>query len=132
MQLVPRTAGIDAYQRVHGEKRLVSAEFLFDVGNNIELGTAYINIVRDSYLRHIENPFSRFYCTVAAYNTGVGNVARTFADSGSLRSAAAQINGMSAEDVYRHLLRELPAEETRNYLRKIVSRIENYRHLDMG
>ena len=132
MQLVPRTAGIDAYQRVHGEKKVVSAEFLFNEINNIELGTAYLNIVRDSYLRHIEDPHSRFYCTVAAYNTGVGNVARSFGGSKNLRSAARRINGMTSDEVYRHLLAELPAEETKNYLRKIVSRQGNYRHLDVG
>ena len=80
----------------------------------------------------IENPYSRFYCAVAAYNTGVGNVAKTFTGTTSLRSAARRINQMTEQEVYDYLLAELPAEETRNYLRKIVARVENYKHLDMG
>ena len=132
MQLVPRTAGVDAYRRVHGEKRVLSAEYLFDENHNIELGTAYMSLVRDRYLRHIKNPYSRFYCAVAAYNTGVGNVAKTFSGTTNLKSAARRINQMSEQEVYDYLMAELPAEETRNYLRKIVTRVENYKHFDMG
>lgn len=132
MQLVPRTAGVDAYSRVHGEKKVVSAEFLFNEQNNIQLGTAYLGMVRDRYLRKIENRHSRFYCAVAAYNTGVGNVAKTFVGTTSLNAAARKINGMTAQEVYDYLQLNLPAEETRNYLRKIVDRAENYKHFDLG
>jgi membrane-bound lytic murein transglycosylase C len=132
MQLVPRTAGIDAYNKVYGEKKVVAPEYLFNEAQNIELGAAYLNVVRDSYFRRVKNPYSRFYCTVAAYNTGIGNVAKTFTGGTSLTAAARKINTMNEQEVYDHLLENLPAEETRNYLRKIVKRVENYKHLDMG
>lgn len=132
MQLVPRTAGVDAYHRVHGEKKVVEPKFLFDETNNIQLGAAYLHVVRDRYLRKIKNPYSRFYCAIAAYNTGVGNVAKTMSGTTSLNAAARRVNQMTEEEVFAHLLENLPAEETRNYLRKIIARIENYKHLDMG
>lgn len=132
MQLVPRTAGVDAYHRVHGEKKVVEPHFLFNEVNNIQLGSAYLHVVRDRYLRKIKNPYSRFYCAIAAYNTGVGNVAKVFSGTTSLNAAARYVNKMSEQEVYDYLLENLPAEETRNYLRKIVARIENYKHLDMG
>lgn len=132
MQLVPRTAGIDAYQFVYGEKRVLSPEYLFHEDRNIELGTAYLGLVRDRYLRQIENPFSRYYCAVAAYNTGVGNVAKTFTGRTNLKEAARQINGMTEQEVFAFLVEELPAQETRDYLVKIVDRVEQYRHFDSG
>ena len=37
---------------------------------------------------------------------------------------------MTAEEVYQYLLVNLPAEETRNYLKKIVKRRAKYIHFD--
>jgi len=130
MQLVPKTAGIDAHNFVHGEKKVVSPEFLFDETNNLQLGTAYFKLLQSRYLRKIKDPKSRFYCAVASYNTGVGNLAKTFTGEKSLSKAAKKINNMSSEQVYSHLLSNLPAQETKNYLKKIVTRKTKYEHLD--
>ena len=130
MQLVPKTAGIDAHNYVHGQKKVVSPEYLFDETNNLQLGTAYFKLLQSRYLRKIKDPLSRFYCAVASYNTGVGNLAKTFTGEKSLSKAAKTINQMSAEQVYSHLLTYLPAQETKNYLKKIVARKSKYAHFD--
>jgi len=130
MQLVPKTAGIDAHNFVHGEKKVVSPDFLFDETNNLQLGTAYFKLLQSRYLRKIKDPKSRFYCAVASYNTGVGNLAKTFTGEKSLSKAAKKINNMSSEQVYSHLLSNLPAQETINYLKKIITRKTKYEHLD--
>lgn len=130
MQLVPKTAGIDAHNYVHGQKKVVSPEYLFDETNNLQLGTAYFKLLQSRYLRKIKDPLSRFYCAVASYNTGVGNLAKTFTGEKNLSKAAKTINQMSAEQVYSHLLTYLPAQETRNYLKKIVARKSKYAHFD--
>ena len=88
--------------------------------------------MRDGYLRLVENPYSRFYCAIAAYNTGVGNLAKTFSGTTSLKSAARRINLMSEQEVYDFLIDELPAQETRDYLVKVLDRVESYKHLDVG
>lgn len=130
MQVVPSTAGIDAYRHVYGEKKLVSAEFLYDELNNILMGTAYFNLLDNRYLRRIKNGQSRFYCAVASYNTGVGNLAKTFVGSKDIKAAAKVINTLSPDQVYNHLLENLPAQETRNYLKKITSRAEKYKKIN--
>ncbi|MBU2970590.1 DUF3393 domain-containing protein [Pseudoalteromonas sp. C2R02] len=130
MQLVPKTAGIDAHNYAHGQKKVVSPEYLFDETNNLQLGTAYFKLLQSRYLRKIKDPLSRFYCAVASYNTGVGNLAKTFTGEKNLSKAAKTINQMSAEQVYSHLLTYLPAQETRNYLKKIVARKSKYAHFD--
>jgi membrane-bound lytic murein transglycosylase C len=130
MQLVPKTAGIDAHNYVHGQKKILSPDYLFDETNNLQLGTAYFKLLKSRYLRKIDDPKSRFYCAVSSYNTGVGNLAKTFTGKKNLSKAAKVINKMTAEEVYQYLLTNLPAEETRNYLKKIVNRRAKYVHFD--
>jgi len=130
MQLVPKTAGIDAHNYVHGQKKILSPDYLFDETNNLQLGTAYFKLLKSRYLRKIKDSQSRFYCAVSSYNTGVGNLAKTFTGKKNLSKAAKVINTMTADEVYQYLLKNLPAEETRNYLKKIVKRRAKYVHFD--
>lgn len=126
MQIVPRSAGLDAYDFVHGMMRLLGPEYLYDPENNLELGTAYLWILDGRYLAAIEDPQSREYCVIAAYNTGSGNVARAFTGTTSVRRAAPIINALRPEQVYARLERDLPYEETRRYLRKVTEARANY------
>lgn len=130
MQLVPKTAGLDAHLFVHGEKKIVSADYLFNEENNLKLGSAYFHLLTHRYLRKISDPTARFYCAVASYNTGVGNVAKTFTGKKSISAAVNAINEMAPGDVYDFLLTHLPAQETRNYLKKVVTRMEKYKQFD--
>lgn len=131
MQLVPKTAGVDAYNLVYGSKKVVTPDYLFDQRNNLELGAAYFHILTSRYLKRIDNDLSRFYCAVASYNTGVGNLARTFTGTKSISAAVEKINTMSPEQVYDYLINNLAATETKNYLKKIVSRREKYVTYDL-
>lgn len=130
MQLVPRSGGMDAYNHVYGEKVLLDPEYLYDPARNVELGAAYLNLVYTRYLRHIKNPQSRLYCTIAAYNTGAGNVARTFAGTNSVPEAAKVINTMTPAEVYEYMRQNLPYEETRNYLEKVTRAQKKFSSLD--
>jgi len=119
MQVVPSSAGIDAYKYVKGKKWKPTNSYLFNAQNNIELGTAYIDILNKKYLNGISNSVSKEYCVISAYNTGSGNVLKTF--SSNRTTAIRKINQKKPIDVYNKLRRSLPYEETRNYLRKVVT-----------
>ncbi|MDQ6950898.1 MAG: murein transglycosylase domain-containing protein [Mariprofundales bacterium] len=128
MQLVPRSGARDAYQRVYGHDRVVSASFLYDSNNNIELGATYLKLLQTREMRRITNPTSRQLCAIAAYNTGGGNVARAFIPgSRNIRKASAIINRMSPEEVYQHLRNNLPYQETRNYIQRVRNHMEHYK-----
>ena len=131
MQLVPRTAGVDAYQLVHGKQQVVSPDFLFNEKNNLQLGSAYFYLLMNRYLKHIKDDVARFYCSVVSYNTGVGNMSLTFVGVKNIKKAVTKINTMTSEEVYDFLLKNLPAKETVNYLQKIVKRRDKYKHLDI-
>lgn len=121
MQLVPTSGGREAYRKAKGADDIPSKQFLFDAGNNIELGTAYLNVLTYSQLEPVANPVSREYCVISAYNTGPGNVLRTF--SKDRVAAENAINRLTPPAVYEKLRSGLPYEETRQYLYKVV----NYR-----
>jgi membrane-bound lytic murein transglycosylase C len=126
MQIVPQSAGKDASALVYGQQKLLSPSYLYNADNNIKMGSAYLHILYYRYLSAIQNPESRLYCSIAAYNTGAGNVARAFTGNTNIRSAATIINTMSPDAVYNKLVKDLPHEETRNYMKKVTPRYKGY------
>ena len=95
---------------------------MFDPENNIELGTAYLNVLSFDELDEVNDPVSREYCVISAYNTGTSNVLRAFGGSSRNRDGALdEINRMAAPAVYDRLRSQLPYAETRQYLQKVVA-----------
>ena len=126
MQIVPRSAGIDAYNHVYKQKKMPSASYLYNEDNNIELGSAYLHILYYRYLKSIKDPTSRLYCAIAAYNTGSGNIAYAFTGSYNMAKAAPKINSMSSDEVYNRLLSHLKFDEAKQYLKKVHTRMNKY------
>jgi len=119
MQLVPSSGGRDAYRKAKGKDMIPSRDYLFEPENNIELGSAYLNVLSYNLLEQIDNEVSREYCVISAYNTGPRNVFKTFAnDSGA---AINHINSLEPPAVYDRLRNNLPYQETRDYLMKVVT-----------
>ncbi len=119
MQLVPTSGGRDAYRKAKGKDTIPSRDYLFDPDNNIELGSAYLNVLSYNLLEQIGNETSREYCVISAYNTGTGNVFKTFANNST--TAINHINGLEPPAVYDRLRTNLPYQETRDYLVKVVT-----------
>lgn len=121
MQIVPGSAGRDVTKMHFGKEQLLSPEYLFTADKNIEVGIGYLNILDKRYLRKIKDPLSRKYCTIAAYNTGAGNVAKAFTGKLNISRAAVVINNMSPQDVFNTLETKLPYDETRKYIKKVTA-----------
>ena len=119
MQLVPTSGGREAYRRAKGQDIAPSRDYLFDPENNVELGTAYLNVLMFNQLEAIDHQVSREYCVISAYNTGPSNVFRTF--SRDRVAAVNQINGLMPAVVYDQLRANLPYIETRHYLEKVTT-----------
>lgn len=119
MQLVPTSGGREAYRKAKGQDVTPSRDYLFDPENNVELGTAYLNVLMFNQLEAVEHHVSREYCVISAYNTGPSNVFRTF--SRDHVAAVNQINGLKPAAVYDQLRVHLPYEETRHYLEKVTT-----------
>ncbi|UEM06379.1 transglycosylase SLT domain-containing protein [Skermanella rosea] len=127
MQLVPTSGGLDAHRFVNGESApMLIPESLYDVDTNVKLGTAYLKLLDTRYLRDVDHPESRLYASIAAYNTGAGNVARAFNGTTNIGRAAPLINQLPPEEVFDHLSEQLPFEETRRYLVKVTEARRRY------
>jgi membrane-bound lytic murein transglycosylase C len=122
MQLVPTSAGREAYRRVHNVDEVPTSEYLLDPDHSIELGTVYLGVLSNEEFHGVEKQDSREYCVIAAYNTGPHNVMKTFAND--RKEALSEINGLEAPAVYDRLRTKLPYEETRLY----VVRVTGYRN----
>lgn len=126
MQIVPSSAGVDTYKYLYNEKKIVSGSYLYDSTNNITMGSGYLHILYYRYLKKIKNPKSRLYCTIAAYNTGAGNIAWAFTRTNNMNKAAPIINDMTPEQVYNKLLKDLKYDEPKQYLKNVSKRINAY------
>lgn len=126
MQIVPVSAGKDSTAYLFGKAKVLAPSYLYDSNKNIEIGGAYLHILYHRYLKAIENPETRLYCAIAAYNTGAGNVARTFSGTNNVKKAATRINQMSPDEVYEYLVNNLPHAETQRYMKKVTSRMKKY------
>ncbi len=129
MQIVPKTAGIDSYNYLYKKKKLVTSSYLYNSKNNIKMGTAYLHILYYRYLRKIKNPTSRLYCTIAAYNTGAGNIAYAFTKKYNMNKAAPIINSMTPDEVYAKLMKDLRWDEPKHYLKKVSKRMAQYKRV---
>ena len=125
MQLVPTSGGRDAYRYVYKTDRICESSYLFNPRNNIELGTAYLRVLLNQFGK-VSDDGCRRLCVIAAYNTGAGNVSRCFIGSTKLANAFPTINQMDYTRLYNHLITQLPYDETRNYVKKVVQRREKY------
>ena len=131
MQIVPESAGLDVTKQLFGKEQILSASYLYNSEQNIEAGATYLNILYYRYLRKINDPVSRLYCAIAAYNTGAGNVAKAFTGDRKINSAVPMINQMEPDEVYEKLRRDLPYDETRRYIVKVNDRLQKYAALGL-
>lgn len=121
MQIVPNSVGLGVARKQFKKNIAPTAKELFDPKTNITYGAGYLDILTTRYLRKINNPISRRYCAIAAYNTGAGNVAKAFNlnKSTNINKAVVLINQLDSEGVYAQLVNNLPYGETKKYLQKV-------------
>jgi membrane-bound lytic murein transglycosylase C len=124
MQIVPSTAGADAYQELYKKSGQPSRDYLFEPKNNIEMGVVYLDILKSHYLKDISDKSSKEYCVISAYNGGSGTVLRTF--NTDRTKAFSEINQLSPSQVYSVLTTKTLSGETRNYLIKVTNNKKLY------
>ncbi|MBA6288945.1 murein transglycosylase domain-containing protein [Colwellia sp. MB3u-4] len=124
MQVVPSTAGADVFQRIKKKKGMPSKQQLFDPAFNIDIGSAYLHILNNNYLKDVSNATSRHYAIISAYNGGSGNVLKTF--HGNRKTAMKVLNTKSPKVVYYLLTKKHPKVESRRYLEKVTKAEKTY------
>lgn len=125
MQVVPSSAGRDVYDKVKKLPGQPTREQLFKPAYNIDVGSAYLHLLDDTYLKRISDSSSRRFATIAAYNGGAGSTLKAF-DTNRDR-AIARINRLSSSQVYTQIVSSHPFGETRRYLEKVRAAETKYR-----
>lgn len=123
MQVIRHSAGLDVF-RLQGKWGKPGRRYLFNPKNNIDVGVAYLALLQYNYLSGIDNPISRRYAVITAYNSGAGSVLRIFSDDKDI--ALKKINSLSPEQVYKKLIFYHPSVETRKYLYKVTYLLNKY------
>lgn len=119
MQVVPHTAGAEVHEYLTQKRGEPSKAQLFEPETNIAYGAAYLHLLDARHLSGVGDPVSREYCVIAAYNGGSGALLRTFdRDRGK---AMAAINARPPLEVYQTITERHAAEETRQYLKKVLA-----------
>ena len=126
MQLVPSSGARSAYLFVHNEDKLLTPDYLYRPENNVELGAGLLNLMMTKDFKDIRNETSRVYCAIAGYNTGPGNVARSFVGKRDIPGAIQKINQMTPQQVFDNLRTKLPFEETRTYIVTVTEKMPLY------
>ena len=118
MQVVPETAGRDVYQKVKKRSGQPIPRNLHNPDYNIDIGTAYIQLLQTQYLASVSDENAKRYTVISAYNGGAGNVLKTF--SSNRKQAVARINQLPSAEVFKRLTRDHPKQESRRYLVKVT------------
>jgi membrane-bound lytic murein transglycosylase C len=126
MQLVPSSGARSAYLFVYKEDKLLTPDYLYQPQNNVELGAGLLNLMMTKDFKDIKDEKSRVYCAIAGYNTGPGNVARSFVGKRDIPKAVQMINQMTSDQVFDNLRTKLPFEETRTYVGTVREKMKLY------
>ena len=127
MQLVPKTGARDAYQWIYKKDKFISGRYLYKPRNNVELGCAYLSMIRHHYFSAIRDDELAYICAIPAYNTGVGNVSKALINKTNIKEASKKANKMNKDELYDKLYSDLSSKEAKNYLKKVWTRKENYK-----
>jgi membrane-bound lytic murein transglycosylase C len=127
MQIVPRSGGLDAYEFIYKKKKIPSAQSLYQPDFNIRLGVAYVDKIKNVYFKGVKNETSAYLMTIAAYNTGIGNVSKAFTGKTVISPAVKKANAMTYKQVHQQLMGHLTYQEPKDYIRRVFSRSKMYR-----
>ncbi|MBI4400875.1 MAG: transglycosylase SLT domain-containing protein [Nitrospirae bacterium] len=118
MQLVPRAAARDAYNFLYKDDKVLDDVYLLDPSNNIELGAAYLHLLRKQLFADLEDGEKKNYLSICAYNWGPTNVRNKVLKQ-------VRVHDLTESQVFALLDQRTP-EETRIYLKKVKDRMSLY------
>ena len=129
MQIKADTAGQDYFSHIKGYSHTPSSAYLYQPVQNIEVGSGYLSILAGRYLTGINDPIKLEDAMIASYNGGTGNLWRSLNSSGNRKQAIDRINMMTTREFYWFLTNRHIRRETRDYVRKVRTKMSKYADL---
>ncbi|MDN2480395.1 transglycosylase SLT domain-containing protein [Vibrio agarivorans] len=106
--------------------RPIRAQDLLIPEINIDVGTAYLHLLNERYLKSVRSANARKWLSIAAYNCGLTNLMEYSMNESSLERFTYHINQLSDKEVYHLLTQTLRISETRTYVAKVVGLERKY------
>ncbi len=121
MQLVPRGAARDAYNVLYKDDRVLDDAYLLDPAHNVELGAAYLRLLRKQLFVGMDEGPKQNYLLATAFKWGPGNVQHKILKQ-------VRVQDLTETQVFTMLTQRTP-DDTRTYLRQVRDRLPLYEEL---
>lgn len=121
MLLAPRGPARDAYNYLYNDDIVLDDAYLQDPARNVELGAAYLHLLRRQLVPNMEEGEKKNYLVACAYTWGLLNTRDQVLKQ-------ARVQDLTATQVFTLLTQKTP-EATRIYLNRIKDRIALYESL---
>jgi membrane-bound lytic murein transglycosylase C len=121
MQIMPKYGGRDAFGYVHGEARNPTRAYLYIPRNNIELGAAYVYLLRNKQLNYKKKDEKGKILALCAYNWGPGSVNKKIIQRH-------RIEDMEVGELIR-VIKQTAPKETSDYHVKVTEREKIYERM---
>jgi membrane-bound lytic murein transglycosylase C len=118
MQIIPRHAGREAYRFVYNRDIIITTEHLYNPENNIELGCAYLHLLRYKHFSDVAGELKNRYVSICGYNWGPTSVRRKI-------MKIYPVEAMSDRELYM-LLRQKTPHETKEYIKRVTELMRIY------
>ncbi|MCL9774989.1 transglycosylase SLT domain-containing protein [Vibrio methylphosphonaticus] len=128
MQVMKDGAVAEISQRYYSQSTFTT-EQLYSPSININIGTAYLSVLKLYYLKDIRSSLSREWLAIAAYNCGPSNLLKYFKRTNSVEKFSHMVNKMTEDALFDYLTTEFPISETRSYVKKVINHKSTYRNL---
>jgi len=133
MQIVPKYAGATMNDFLYHKRRKPSGRELFNAKKNLEFGIGYLHWLKIKKWERVKNKNNLSYIIICSYNGGVGSVYKAM--TGKMKKIGDEkfekmfndLNKMSSKKLFKKLIKKIPFEETRNYLKIVTKRMKLYK-----
>jgi membrane-bound lytic murein transglycosylase C len=131
MQIVPKYAGLTMNNYIFKKNKKPNSRQLFNSEINLEMGIGYMRWLADNKWSKVTNKTNRQYCIICSYNGGPGTIYKAM--TGKMKNIGDKwepmfedLDKMNSQKLYRKLCRDVPYEETRNYIRLVTEKMNKY------
>ncbi len=132
MQIVPKYAGATMNKELHKSSKPPTSKQLFDADFNAEMGIGYLSWIANKKWPKVQNKRNLYYAVTCSFNGGWGTIYKAM--TGKMNKIGQKkwdkmmndLNEMDSEKLYKKLIKDVPWEETRNYLVKVRKRMDSY------
>lgn len=121
MLLVPRGPARDAYNYLYKSDIVLDDGYLQDPAHNVELGAAYLHLLRRQLVPNMEEGEKKNYLVACAYTWGMDKTRDQILKQ-------ARVQDLTSTQVFTLLSQKTP-ESTRAYLNRVKDRIAMYESL---